>query len=146
MNILGLPWARLESKSDASGWSLGPGSVFSTDVLSLISNVVVLWDWEELSESLLDEIDILLVVLDATGNNEALSWGDVIHDELLEHSGVNVINILLEAESWHTKGVVAVGGSQQKLLLGGEWVIFGQMVVKIVGFGVLGSSNVGGHD
>ena len=146
MNVLRLPWARLEGESNVGSWGLGPGSVFTTDVLSLFSNEVVLWDWEELSKSLLDEVDVFLVILDSTGNNKALSWGDVVHDELLEHSSVNVVNVFLESESWHTKSVVAISGSQQKLLLGGEWVELGQMVVKIVGLSVLGSSNVRGHD
>jgi hypothetical protein len=34
------------------------------------------------------------VVFDSTGNNKALSWGDVVHDELLKHSSVNVVNVL----------------------------------------------------
>ena len=146
MNILRLPWARLEGEGNVSGWGLGPGSVLSTDVLSLLSDEVVLWDWEEFSESLLNKVDVFLVVFDSTGNNKALSWGDVVHDELLKHSGVNVVHVAGKTKSWHTKGVVAISGSQQKLLLGGEWVELRQVVVKIVGLSVLRSSNVGCHD
>ena len=146
MNILRLPWAGLEGEGNVSGWGFGPGSVLSTNILSFFSDEVVLWNWEELSESLLDKVDVFFVVFDSTGNNKALSWGNVVHDKLLKHSSVNVIDILLESESWHTKGVVTISSSQQKLLLGGEWVELGQVVVKIVGLSVLGSSNVRGHD
>jgi len=146
MNILRLPWAGLEGEGNVSGWGFGPGSVLSTNILSFFSDEVVLWNWEELSESLLDKVDVFFVVFDSTGNNKALSWGNVVHDKLLKHSSVNVIDVLLESESWHTKGVVTISSSQQKLLLGSEWVELGQVVVKIVGLSVLGSSNVRGHD
>lgn len=104
------------------------------------------WDWEELSKSFSDEIKVFRVVLDTTGNDETLSWGDVFHDELLEHSSINVINVFACSKSWHTKSVVAIGGSQQKFLLGGEWIESGQMVEKIVRFSVFGSGNIGSHN
>lgn len=72
----------------------------------------MLWNWVEVSKSLLDEVNVLLVVLDSTSNNEALLWGDVVHDELLEESGIDIVNVIGKTESWHTKGVVAVGSSQ----------------------------------
>jgi len=33
--------------------------------------------WIEVTESLLNEVDVFLVVLDTTGNDEALSWRNV---------------------------------------------------------------------
>ena len=107
-------------------------SVFSTDILGGGSLVVVLWDWEELSESLSNEVEVFRMVLDTTGNDEAFLWGNVFHDELLEHSGVNVSNIVGHTESWHTKGIESISGSQEHLLLLSEWVEFGQVVEEIV--------------
>ena len=140
------PWAGLKAESDGGSWCLGPFSVFTANVLSWGSLELMLWNWIKVTESFLDEINVFFVVLDTTCNDEALSWGDIVHDELLEHSSIDVVNVVGHAESWHTKGVVAIGSSQQELLLGGEWVELGQVVVKIVRLGVLGSGNVGGHN
>ena len=49
VNMIGSPWAGLESEDDASGWGFSPGSVLTTDIFSLVSNKVVLWDWKEFS-------------------------------------------------------------------------------------------------
>jgi len=92
----------------------------------------VFWDWEELSKSFSDEIKVFRVVLDTTGNNETLSWSDVFHDELLEHSSVNVSNIAGQTKSWHTEGVVTIGSSQEHFLLSGEWIELSQVVEEIV--------------
>ena len=54
----------------------------------------MLRDWEHVSESFLDKIDVLFVVSNATSDDKALSGGDVIHDELLKHSLINVVDIL----------------------------------------------------
>ena len=40
----------------------------------------MLWNWVQISKSLLDKINVFLVVLDSTGNDEAFSWGDVVHN------------------------------------------------------------------
>jgi len=100
------------------------------------------WHWEHVSESFLDEGDVLVMVNNSGSNDEALLWGDVIHDEFLKHSGVNVINVLCESESWHTESVVTVCSSEEHLLGVSKWIELGQMVVEIVGLSVLGSSNV----
>lgn len=97
----------------------------------------MLWYWVEVSKSLLDEVDVLLVVGDTTGNDQALSWSDVVHDELLEHSSVNVIDVLAHTKSWHTESVVSVSGSKKKLLVSSEWIVLGQVVEEIVRFLVL---------
>jgi len=92
----------------------------------------MLWDWEELSKSFSYEIEVFRVVLDTTGNDEALFRGDVFHDELLEHSSVNVSNITFHTKCWHTKGVETISGSQKHFLLLGEWIELGQVVEKVV--------------
>jgi hypothetical protein len=111
MNIIVFPWARFESKGDLSLWGFSPLSVFSTNILGSFSDMVVFWNWEHISESFLNKVNIFFMVLDSTSNNKALSWGDVIHNKLLDHSCVNVINIFGKSKSWHTKSVVAISGS-----------------------------------
>ena len=112
-------------------------SIFTTNVLGRLSSEFVLWDWEKVSKSLLDEVNILFMILDATCDNKALLWGDIVHDELLKKSSINVVNVLSESESWHTEGVVTICSSKKKLLNIREWVEFSQMFVEIVRFVVL---------
>mmetsp|Transcript_13721 Transcript_13721/g.21499 ORF Transcript_13721/g.21499 Transcript_13721/m.21499 type:complete len:490 (-) Transcript_13721:95-1564(-) len=145
-NLSRLPGHGLESESDGSVGGLGPGAELTSDVLGGLSGEVVLGDGEELSDSLLDEVDVLLMVLDTGSNNEGLLGGDVVHNELLEHAGVDVVEVLLHAEARHTKGVVSVGSAEEVLLLGGPGVELGEVVEKIVALGVLGSGNVGSED
>lgn len=145
-DIIGGPWARLESKSNASGWGLGPLSQFSSNILRSLSLEVVLWGWQQLTESLLDEINVFLMVLNSAGNNKAFTWGDIVHDEVLKKSGIDIVNILGDSKSWHTESVVSVGGSQQHLTRVSEWVEFGQVIIEIVRLGILGSSDIAGHD
>ena len=137
MNIIGLPWAGLESKSDAGLWGFSPGSQLSSNVLSALSLEVVFWNWEHISKSFLDKVDIFFMVLDTRGNDQTLSWGDVVHDELLKHSSVDVVGVLLKSESWHTEGVVSEGCSKEVLLGRGEWIVSREMLEEIVGFLVL---------
>ena len=97
----------------------------------------MLWNWIKVSKSFLDKVDILLVVLDATSNNEALSWGDVIHNKLLKKSSIDVVDVLGHTKTRHSDRVVTIGSSKQKLLILGEWIILAQVVEKIVRFLVL---------
>ena len=106
----------------------------------------MLWYWIEVAQSLLDEVNILLVVLNTTGNNKALSWSDVVHDELLKKSSIDVVNVLFQSKSWHTEGVESVCSSEKELLVQGEWVELGEMLEEIVRFMVLIPSNVSGED
>lgn len=131
------PWAGLKAESDGGSWSLGPFSVFTANVLSWGSLELMLWNWIKVTESFLDEINVFFVVLDTTCNDEAFSWGDVIHDELLQKSGINVVDILLETKTRHSKSVETISGSQKELLIFSEWVVLGQMIEKVVRFLVL---------
>ena len=97
----------------------------------------MLWDRVELTESFLDKVNIFLVVLDATGNNEALLRSDVVHNELLDHASINVIEVLLEAEAGHAKGVVSVSSSEEEVLVLREGVVLMEVLVEIVGLLVL---------
>jgi len=75
----------------------------------------MLWNWIEATESLFSEINEFLVILNTTSNNKALSWSDVVHNELLKHSSIDVVNILIRAKSWHTEALETIGSSKQKL-------------------------------
>ena len=77
------------------------------------------------------------MVLDSTSNDEALSWSNIFHDELLEHSSVNVTNIALKTKSWHTEGVETISSSQVHFLLLGEWIKLGQVIKKGMGLSIL---------
>jgi len=102
--------------------------------------------WIEVTESLLNEVDIFLVVLDTTGNDEALSWRNRVHDELLHHSCIDVVNVLGSAKSWHTESVVTISSSEKELLVHGKWIVFLQVVEELVRFLVLGPGNVSGEN
>lgn len=112
MNIFVLPWAWFKSKSDAGNWGFSPCSVFSTNILSSLSGIVLLWYWKEFTKSFSDEVEVFSVVSDTTGNNKTFFWSDVFHNELLDHSSINVINVTGKTESWHTKSVEAISCSQ----------------------------------
>lgn len=96
------PLDSIESESDVGLWGLSPCSVLTTNILWLGSLVEVFWDWEEFTESFFNKLNIFFVILDTWGNNQTFSWGNVVHNELLEHSCVNVINVVLNTVSWHT--------------------------------------------
>ena len=68
------------------------------------------------------------MVLDSACNDKAFLRSDVIHNKLLEHSSVNVVQVVLEAESRHTKGVIPVCSPEEELLVVGERVVMVQMV------------------
>jgi len=106
----------------------------------------VLRDREEFSESFLDEVNILLVVLNSTSNNDALLGCDVVHDELLDHASINVVEVVLETEAGHTEGIVSISSSKEKILIVREGIIFVKVLVKIVRLLVLGAGNVGSEN
>ena len=144
-HVLVAPGDGLEGEGDVGLRGLSPGSVLSTNVLGGGSLVLVLGDGEHVSESLLDEVDVLTVVSDTGGDDEALLGGDVVHDELLEAAGIEVADVALKTESGHTKGVVSVGGSEEELLVLGEGIVLGEVLGKIVALLVLGAGDVSGH-
>lgn len=96
------PLHTIESEGNVSLWGLSPCSVFTTNVLWLGSLVEEFWDWEEFTKSFLDKFNVFLVIVNTWSNDQAFSWGDVVHDELLEHSSVNVVDVVLNTVSWHT--------------------------------------------
>ena len=120
--------------------------MLTTNILRWSSNVVVLWHWKVVSKSFFDKLNILLVILHSTSNNEALLGSDVVHDELLDHSGIDVVDVLLHSKSGHAEGVEAVSGSEEHFLLVGEWVELREVLEEVVGLSVLGSGNVGGEN
>jgi hypothetical protein len=106
----------------------------------------VLRDREEFSESFLDKVNIFLVVLNSTSNDDALLRCDVVHDELLNHASIDVVEVMLETKAGHTEGIVSISSSEEEILVVREGIIFVKVLVKIVGLLVLGAGNVGGHD
>ena len=140
------PGHRLEGQGDVGAWALSPGAVLSSNVLGSLTSVVLLWNSEHISEALLDEVNVLTMVLDTTGDDQALLWSDVLHDELLEDAGVKVLNVALKSHAWHAESPVTVGGSEEHLLDVCKWVVLGQVVVELEALGVLGASDVCSHD
>ena len=136
----------LEGERNVRRVRVAPGARLTADVLGGLALELVLGDGEHLTESLLNEVDVLVVVLDTGGNNEALARGHVVHDKLLEHARVNVVDVVGETESGHAERVVAVGGSLEELSLAGEGVELGQVVEEVVRLLVLGARDVGGKD
>ena len=57
------------------------------------------------------KVNIFLVVLDATGNDNAFSGSNVVHKELLKHASINVVKVVLKTKSGHAEGVEAVGSA-----------------------------------
>jgi hypothetical protein len=140
------PRDRLESNLDTGLGGFGPSSVLSTDVLRGWALVVVLRDGEDITETLLNKFDVLSVVLDTWGNDEALLGGDVIHNKLLQRAGVDLVNFARKSETRHTKGVVSEGSSEEKFLVVGAWVEQVQVVVEFVRLLVLWLGDVGSKD
>jgi len=147
-DIFVVPWDGLEGEGDGGSGRLSPGSGFSTDVLSGSSLVLleVLGNSEVVSKSFFDKVDVFSMVLDSRSDDEALLGGDVVHNELLEDTSVEVADVVLHSVSRHTEGVVTVSGTEEVLLVVGEGVVVGQVLVEIVSLLVLGSGNVGSED
>ena len=111
-----------------------------------LSLVLLLGDSEEVSKTLLDKVNILAVVFDTAGDNEALLWGNVVHHKLLHDSGVDVANVGLESKRWHTESSVAISCSEEELLVVGEWIVLAQVGVQVVRLLVLGLGDVGSEN
>ena len=141
-DITVLPGDRLESERDVSLRALSPGAVLTTDVLGLLTGILMLRNTVELTKTLSDEVNVLTMALDTAGNNKSLLGGDSIHHELLHDAGIKVANVVLKTESWHTKSLVAVGSSEKEVLVVSVRVILAQVFVQIVTLLVLRSSNV----
>jgi len=92
-DIFTAPWGRLEGESEVGRWAFSPHSFFATDVLRLSSSIFVFRNGHVVSETFFSEVNEFTVVLDSVGNNIALFGGDVVHNELLEETGVNVVNV-----------------------------------------------------
>jgi hypothetical protein len=101
---------------------------------------------EDLTDSLLDELDELRVVLNSRSYDEALFGSDVLHHELLNASGINVINTSSSSESGVSKSVETVSSSKEELVVLIEGVELSEMIVKLMRLSVLSSSNVSGKD
>lgn len=107
-----------------SGWGLSPGSVLSSNIIRFSSSESGLWNSQQITKSLLSQINILLMVLNSTGNNKAFGWSNVVHHELLEKSSIEVIDVFGQSKIRHTKSVVSISSSQKEVLVGSEWVEF----------------------
>ena len=140
------PWDGLEGNLDAGQGGLGPGSVFSTDVLGCLALVVVLGNGKDVTKTLFDEFDVFGVVLDTGGGDNALLGGNVVHNELLEAAGIKITNVANHSEAGHTEGVVAECGSKEEFLVFSGGVELAQVVVEVVGLSVLRLGNVGSED
>jgi len=147
-DIFVVPWDRLEGERDGSSGGLSPGSGLSTDVLRGLSLVLVhvLGDSEVISKSFLDKVDVLSVVLDTGSDDKALLGGDVVHNEVLEDTGIEVADVVLHSVARHTEGVVTVGCAEEVLLVVGEGVVVREMLVEVVSLLVLGLGDVSGKD
>ena len=106
----------------------------------------MLRDGKELSKSLLDEVNILLVVLDSTSDNNRLFGSNIVHKELLEHASIDIVEVVLETEAGHAEGVVTIGSTEEEILVLREWIILVKVMGKIVGLLVLGAGNVGSEN
>ena len=66
-------------------------------------------------------------VIDVSGANDTptkiQALCDIVHDELLQKSSINVINVLGKTQTRHTQSIVSISSSQQEFLILGEWVI-----------------------
>lgn len=55
--------------------------------------------------------------LDTWSYDEALLGGNVVHNELLEHTSIDIANVLLESVARHAEGIETVGSPEQELLI-----------------------------
>ena len=94
-------------------------------------------DGEEFSKSLLNEVNILLVVLDTASNNQALLGSNIIHDELLDQASINVVEIALKTNARHAKSVITISGTEKEILILREGIILVEVLMNIVSLLVL---------
>ena len=69
-----------------------------------------------LTKALSNKVYIFSMALHTTGDDEALSRGNIIHHELLHGARVDIANVVLKTEERHTKRFIAVGGSKEHIL------------------------------
>mmetsp|Transcript_16169 Transcript_16169/g.19205 ORF Transcript_16169/g.19205 Transcript_16169/m.19205 type:complete len:200 (+) Transcript_16169:937-1536(+) len=86
------------------------------------------------------------MALDTGGNDQNLLGGDVVHHELLHGAGVDVADVVLETEAGHAESLVAVGSSQEQVLIVREGIVLAQVLVQVVALLVLGAGDVGSED
>ena len=86
------------------------------------------------------------MVLDSTGDNNALFGSNVVHKELLEHASIDVVEVVLETEAGHAEGVETISSTEEEILVLRERIILVEVMLKIVGLLVLGAGNVGSEN
>jgi len=86
------------------------------------------------------------VVLNSTGNDKAFLRSNVVHNEFLEDSSVDVADIAFQSVTGHAEGVVSVSCAEEVLHLVSRGIVVAEMFVEIVSLLVLGLGNVSGKD
>jgi hypothetical protein len=86
------------------------------------------------------------MIIDSTSHNEAFFRSDIIHDERLKHSCIDLFNITFEAVMRHAQGIVTKSSSKQSVLVIGKGVIFLQVVLKVMTLSVLRFGNICSED
>lgn len=102
----------------------------------------MLGDTVKLTKALSDEINVLTMTLDTTGDNEAFLGSDVVHHELLHNTCIKVADVVLETETGHTEGLVTIGSTKKHVLVVGEGVVLAQVTVQVVTLLVLGTGDI----
>ena len=137
-----LPGYRLEGERDVCLWALSPCAVFTTLVLRLLTSVSVLRHAVKFSKAFSNEVNVFTMALDTAGDDKALLRRDGIHHELLHDSGIDIADVVLETEARHTESLVAVGSTEEEILVVGEGVVLAQVIMQVMAFLVLGAGNV----
>jgi hypothetical protein len=70
------------------------------------------WVSRVVSQAFTDKLHVFAVVLDTIGDNKALAGSNVIHDKLLQATGIEVSDVVTSTVAWHTEGVETIGSSE----------------------------------
>jgi hypothetical protein len=101
---------------------------------------------QKFTESLLDEVNILAMVSDTRSDDEALLGSDVVHDEFLENSSIQVVDVSMKSKSGHAECLVTIRSSEQGLLCFSEGIVLSKVFVQVMGLVVLRTSNICSKD
>jgi len=96
--VVVFPWNRFKSKCDLSIWSLSPHSCFSPNILCLSSIPVLTFRHRQnFTKSFFCNRHKLLMALHIICYDQALLRSNILHDEVLQHSLIDVVNVALKS-------------------------------------------------
>ena len=105
------PWNWLKCNWDTCRRRLSPSSIFTANVWRCLADIVVFRYCKNITKTFLYKLDVFLVILDTRSNYKTFLGCNVLHNELLENTGIKVGDVSMCSQVRHTKCVITICSS-----------------------------------